>query len=543
MTEDDSGVGKIPEQPAEDKHSSAPEKQEGASDSTRAAPMPEELVSRKYRYRLYPSKQQLELLEQITETQRRLWNHLNGVVMDALSKDVSPRLKKDEVAARAKELGRPEKEIALEDGGRWRKEALSALKARGWTDAGLREEFRRQTRELRKSNPFVGKVAFAVLDAVVMSLVKSWGAYRVAVRGAKMPRFKKRGETVGIAAPSRNIFWLRGDRVQISSVELDGKRCDLRFVKHRELPSIPKSATITKDGSYWYVTFGVERRRELPGTHKGPAVGIDRGVRSAIADSTGRTVPGFVEDPARLRKKLRLERSVARKKRGSSNWFKAQAKLHKHMQKTTRRRDDFLHKESIRYARQYGTVVVERLAIQNMTRSAKGTAEEPGTNVRAKAGLNRSILAQGWGRFVQYLQYKCDERGGVVLDVEPRNTSRTCSSCGTVDAESRDGKDFNCTSCGHSEDADVNAARVVLALGLRGEVAAPKKPKKKLHSVVGKRRKAKEPTTADAGAGQDPERPVEDQRDSAPEKQESSGTSTQKPRRKRPSKTRAEAAE
>jgi hypothetical protein len=127
--------------------------------------------------------------------------------------------------------------------------------------------------------------------------------------------------------------------------------------------------------------------------------------------------------------------------------------------------------------------------------------------------------------------------------VEPRNTSRTCSSCGTVDAESRDGKDFNCTSCGHSEDADVNAARVVLALGLRGEVAAPKKPKKKLHSVVGKRRKAKEPTTADAGAGQDPERPVEDQRDSAPEKQESSGTSTQKPRRKRPSKTRAEAAE
>jgi putative transposase len=213
------------------------------------------------------------------------------------------------------------------------------------------------------------------------------------------------------------------------------------------------------------------------------------------------------------------------------------------MQKTTRRRDDFLHKESIRYARQYGTVVVERLAIQNMTRSAKGTAEEPGTNVRAKAGLNRSILAQGWGRFVQYLQYKCDERGGVVLDVEPRNTSRTCSSCGTVDAESRDGKDFNCTSCGHSEDADVNAARVVLALGLRGEVAAPKKPKKKLHSVVGKRRKAKEPTTADAGAGQDPERPVEDQRDSAPEKQESSGTSTQKPRRKRPSKTRAEAAE
>lgn len=480
-------------------------------------------ASRKFRYRLYPSKPQAELLLQMMETHRRVWNELLGVVMDALRTDVPPKMSKEQVTARAKETGASEKDVAMAEGLRWRKDVIAALKTRGWTDAGLREALRTRLREMRKTNPFAGKVSVAVLDAVVIHLVRSWGAYRAAVRGAKMPRFKKRGEFAGIAAPARNNFWLEGDKVEISSVELDGKRCPLRFVKHREMPSIPKSAIVVKEGSAWFVAFSVEVPIAAPGAHKGPAVGIDRGVRSAIADSTGRTVGGFEEDPARERKKRRLERSVSRKVLGSSNWRKAQAKLLKHTQKTTRRRDDFLHKESLRYAKQYGTVVVERLAIANMTRSAKGTVEEPGKNVSAKAGLNRAILQQGWGRFAQYLKYKLEERGGTLLDVDPKNTSRTCAACGVIDAESRDGKDFECTACGHRDDADVNAARVILALGMRGEVAPAKKPRKKLHSVVGKKNK----TRTKAAAGRAAKQPAEDKREGAPAKQETSSTGAQ----------------
>lgn len=498
---------------------------------------------RKYRYRLYPTPRQEAVLLAAMEAHRRLWNALLGIVHDAIKETVAPRLKREQVAARAAELGLPAGDVARDDGLRWRKEVLALLKDRKWTDAGLRELFRERTRELRKSDEHIGKVSANVLDAVVMSLVKSWSAYRAAVRGAKAPRFKRFGDTVGVAASRSGLFWLRDDAVEVSSIELDGERCALRFVKHREMPSTPKSAGIVREGGRWFVWFGVEVADAPSGPHPGPALGIDRGVRAMLADSTGRTVPGLADSVSFERRKLKLERSIARKVKGSSNWLKAQAKLLKHSQRRSDRRDDVLHKESARYAQTFGTIVVERLAITQMTKSAKGTAEEPGKNVRAKAGLNRSILAQGWGRFVDYLKYKSAQRGGVVLDVEPRNSSRTCAECGCVDADSRDGARFDCTACGHSADADVNAARIILARGVRGEVATSKKPSKKLHSVTGRTRAARTTTSppetvANAGAGLALKQPVEDRaalapdeagRDASPEKKIVSRTSRKPP--------------
>ena len=102
-----------------------------------------------------------------------------------------------------------------------------------------------------------------------------------------------------------------------------------------------------------------------------------------------------------------------------------------------------------------------------MSASAKGTADEPGRNVADKSGLNKSILDQGWGRFRQMLEYKQLWRGGEVIAIRPQYTSQTCSSCGVIDKASRASQaEFSCVHCGYVVNADVNATKNILAVGL-----------------------------------------------------------------------------
>jgi putative transposase len=108
-------------------------------------------------------------------------------------------------------------------------------------------------------------------------------------------------------------------------------------------------------------------------------------------------------------------------------------------------------------------VVVEALQVRNMSASAKGTADAPGSRVRQKAGLNRAILDQGWSMFRTMLAYKLADRGGTLVEVPAAYTSQTCSACALVDAASRQGQArFVCIGCGHAANADSNAASNIL---------------------------------------------------------------------------------
>jgi transposase len=123
--------------------------------------------------------------------------------------------------------------------------------------------------------------------------------------------------------------------------------------------------------------------------------------------------------------------------------------------------NNWVEKASTDIARRFDLIRVEGLHIQNMTRSAKGTRENPGRNVRAKAGLNREILRSGWGLLVRRLGEKAPRR---VEKIKPHHTSQRCSACGHVDGESRKSQaDFRCTACGYACNADVNAARNIAA--------------------------------------------------------------------------------
>jgi putative transposase len=122
-------------------------------------------------------------------------------------------------------------------------------------------------------------------------------------------------------------------------------------------------------------------------------------------------------------------------------------------------RKDWNHKASLSIAQRFGAVAIEALRISNMTASAKGDTANHGKNVAQKAGLNRSILNQGWFQFETLLAYKLEERGGDLVSVDPAYTSQTCSACGCIDKRSRESQArFVCIDCGHQEHADTNAA-------------------------------------------------------------------------------------
>jgi putative transposase len=169
--------------------------------------------------------------------------------------------------------------------------------------------------------------------------------------------------------------------------------------------------------------------------------------------------PTWAADATSLR---RAQRKLARKKRGSNNRKKQARRVARLHQRVSAARKDFLHKASTAIANKHGVAVLEKLEVRNMARSAAGTVEKPGRNVRAKAGLNRAILDQGWGMFRTFLAYKLADLGGALIEVPPAFTSQTCSACGVVDAASRDGQRFCCRSCGHVAHADTNAAINIL---------------------------------------------------------------------------------
>ena len=164
----------------------------------------------------------------------------------------------------------------------------------------------------------------------------------------------------------------------------------------------------------------------------------------------------------------RYQRRMARKVKGSKNWNKAKKKVQRVHAEIANVRKDFLHKATTAISRQYALVVLEDLKVRNMSKSAKGSIDSPGKKVRAKSGLNKSILDQGWYEFRRQLEYKMQWQGGWLMTVNPRNTSRTCPVCGHVSADNRTTQaKFACVSCGHQAHADVVGAINILARGMQ----------------------------------------------------------------------------
>lgn len=240
----------------------------------------------------------------------------------------------------------------------------------------------------------------------------------------------------------------------------------VKFRMSRPLGGRVRSATVSRQGNHWFVSFLVEDGRLAPEAHTRPdsAVGVDRGVAVAATTSEGGFHDRRFATGGEKQRYLRLQRKLARQKKGSANRTETIAAMNRITGRAVDRRTDFCAYTASRLARDHALVALEDLNTRGMTASAKGTVHEPGARVRQKTGMNRSILDKGWRRLETALNDAARYTGIRIVKVEPAYTSQTCHACKRVDAESRESQAvFACTSCGHRGHADVNAAKNILS--------------------------------------------------------------------------------
>jgi IS605 OrfB family transposase len=277
----------------------------------------------------------------------------------------------------------------------------------------------------------------------------------------RIPVFKNRGSGDGIRFPQG--FKVENRRIFLPKVGWVG------FYKSCKIEGKVKTITVSKRAGSWYASIQVEQVVEI---HKHPSnteIGIDAGIKCFAAFSDGTMFQGIHSFRRHEHALARGQRKLSRKRKGSNNRKKQKKKISRLHQKISNVRSDFLHKLSTEISKNHARVYVEGLHIKNMSSSARGTLEDPGIKVKAKSGLNKSILDQGWGEFRRQLDYKLLWKGGKLVEVDFRYTSQTCSCCGHRAKENRLSQAvFRCVACGHEENADVNAAKNILTVGQTG---------------------------------------------------------------------------
>jgi putative transposase len=332
-----------------------------------------------------------------------------------------------------------------------------------------------QLKDIRTADPSgQGRWSFSSQQATLRRLNRTylnfWDKSRPGRKG--FPRFKSMGRF-------RTVEWARnGDGCKWNSQSSSRKAHayfrgigNIKVRTHRSPTGRIKTLSISREdqgrNAKWFIVVSCEDVPTgfLPTT--GSVVGVDMGIASFLSTSDGEHVanPRFY---AKAAKELAsTQQSLARKRPGSRNRDRAVARVSAIHAKVSRQRADFHHKVALALIRRSDVIVVEDLAVANMSRSASGTATQPGVNVASKSGLNRSILDAGWSKFTRILTAKAESAGRTVVRVNPANTSRSCPDCGHIAAGNRpDQATFSCESCGRSGHADVVAAINILRRGL-----------------------------------------------------------------------------
>jgi putative transposase len=264
---------------------------------------------------------------------------------------------------------------------------------------------------------------------------------------AGFPRFKSIDKYRSITYPQDNGAF---------SIEKAGRKNMLRISRigrvqiepHRAIEGKIKTMTIKRESNRYYAIFAVMKEMEVPEIVDTNPVGIDMGLNSFIATSDGIKVekPKFVKRSAKHI--ARWQRTIARRIKGSKRREKAKARLQKKWKCATNQSNDFMHKLSNELVNSsYTSFAVERLSIQNMVRNHS---------------LAQSIYNASWNRFMQFLSYKAESAGMRVIEVDARNTSRTCSNCGNMQDMPLSERTYACARCGMRMDRDINASINIL---------------------------------------------------------------------------------
>lgn len=281
----------------------------------------------------------------------------------------------------------------------------------------------------------------------------------------RRPDFKSKNDAQGFTIRDVSVRKLSRKWSTVDAPKLG----PVRFRTSRPLPDDYGMAKVTLDRSgRWHVSF-VAPQPAVERESTGRVVGVDLGVTNSVTLSDGRRFHCPQPGQGEQQRRLRLERQLARQRKGSNRRNQTKIALAKIRRRDADRRKDWAERLSTRLVREFDLIVFEDVRAADLTRSAKGTVEIPGVNVRAKAGLNRSILAAGWA-----VRDRTEAKAEASVDchtvrVSAVNTSRRCSACGHIVEGSRESQArFICRGCGHESNADVNAANVILAAGQSG---------------------------------------------------------------------------
>jgi len=375
---------------------------------------------RTYVYRLRPTRAQHAALETVLTDQRRLYN------------------------------------AALEERiGAWRNDKVSI----GFDD---------QTKSLTQIRGFDASYAgvpYNISKWTLKRLDDSMKAFFRRVRSGQkpgFPRFRSVARWSSFGFHQKDGLRLEGDRLLFSGGITGG----IHVKMHRPLPDGVniKSAIFTKQAGIWRVAISCEVPLSAANDDS-TAIGIDAGVAHLATDSDGRHYRNVREGGDRAKRIRRAQRALARCRRASRGRGKVLARLKREQRSLRNARNTHLHDVANAIVRSASTIFVEDLKLRNMTRSARGSVAAPGANVRQKAGLNRALADAAPGRLIQMIAYKAESAGGMMIRVDPRNTSRTCSSCGKVDAAQLSVTRYRC-SCGLDLQRDHNAAINIRARGI-----------------------------------------------------------------------------
>lgn len=319
----------------------------------------------------------------------------------------------------------------------------------------------RELKHLRAEHDWIAAVSQTAQTQVLMDLDRGFQNFFAGRAG--FPRFRRRGLHDSFRVMGREVAIHRLNR-RWSEIRLP-KIGWVRFRDTRPIDGTIQNVTVSRDALGWSISIACKLERHTPGAPEdADAVGCDRGVAVPLMLSDGRSYALPPSLAATERAHRRAQRIAARKAKGSQRHAKAMARARKLKARVSRIRRHWQHEITTDIARRYPAVALEALKTRNMTRSARGTVAEPGRNVRQKAGLNRAILEVGWHEIQRQLAYKLEERGGSLVLIDPSFTSQDCSACGARDSRSRESQArFRCTTCGHEANADLNAARNILA--------------------------------------------------------------------------------
>lgn len=301
------------------------------------------------------------------------------------------------------------------------------------------------------------------LQQKLKDLHQAWRRFFDKSLEAQRPAFKRKGKSLDSI---RFVNFHKYCKLDNRRVQLPNKLGWIKFRKSRNIEGAIKNCTVSFSGSRWHVSFQTEQSIPQPAHPSRTAIGVDAGIKKFIALSNGENKSP--KSPLRkLEKQLaKAQRALAKKKKFSENWKKQKAKITRIHTKVANIRRDFLHKTSTELSKNHAMIAIEDLKVKNMSHSCKGTFENPGRNVKAKSGLNKSILDQGWHEFRRQLEYKQAWSGGILVAVAPHYTSQTCSECGFKSKDNRQTQaHFECVSCGYQFNADTNAAKNILAAG------------------------------------------------------------------------------